>query len=68
MKNKVNLVMLIMGCTTILTAGAIGFNQVHKNHQANQLIIEKCFEHFDQEESIVVKKNGLWSPVSCEKG
>lgn len=41
--------------------------QIGKNHQANKLIIDKCFENFDKEGKVVVKKNGFWSPVSCEK-
>lgn len=33
----------IVGSLAILTIGGLVFNQIHKNYQANELIIEKCF-------------------------
>lgn len=66
-KNKLNIIILIVGSITILTIGGLVFNQIHKNHQSNQLIIEKCFDNFDKVEEVVIKKDGFWSPVSCEK-
>ena len=66
-KSKLNIMITIVGCVAILTLGGLVFNQIHKNHQANQLIIEKCFENFDEVEKVVIKKDGFWSPVSCEE-
>lgn len=57
----------IVGCTLILTIGGVLFNQIYKNHQANELIIEKCFENFDKVDEVVIKKDGFWSPVICIK-
>lgn len=66
-KNKLNMIIAIVGSVAILTLGVLVFNQMYKNHQANQLIIEKCFDHFDEVGEMVIKKDGFWSPVSCEK-
>ena len=66
-KNKLNLIIVIVGSLAILTIGGLVFNQMHKNYQANQLIIEKCFDNFDKEGEVVIKKDGFWSPVTCEK-
>ena len=66
-KNKLHIIISIVGSVAILMIGGLVFNQLHKNHQANQLIIEKCFNHFDKVEEVVIKKDGFWSPVSCEK-
>lgn len=66
-KNKLNLAIALVGSILILTIGGITFNQIFKNHQANELIIEKCFANFDQMEEVVIKKDGFWSPVICEK-
>jgi hypothetical protein len=52
----------------ILAVGSVVIFQIGKNHQANEIIIDKCFENFDNEGKVVVKKNSFWSPVSCEKG
>ena len=65
--NKLNIFFSIVGSIAILTAGILVFNQMYRNHQANQLIIEKCFDNFDKAEEVVIKKDGFWSPVSCEK-
>jgi len=51
----------------ILALGSVVIFQIGKNHQANEIIIDKCFENFDREGKVVVKKDGFWSPVSCEK-
>lgn len=64
-KNKVNRVIIIIGSVTILMIGGLLFNQINKNHQANQLIIDECFENFDRE--VTIKKDGFWSPVICEQ-
>ncbi|WP_339199231.1 hypothetical protein MKY27_07775 [Solibacillus sp. FSL R5-0449] len=66
-KNKLSMLIAIVGSILILTIGGITINQIYKNHQANELIIEKCFENFDNENGVVIKKEGFWSPVICEK-
>ena len=66
-KNKLNIILATVIGVAILTIGGLVFNQMYKNHQANQLIIEKCFDNFDEVGEVVVKKDGFWSPVSCEK-
>ncbi|MEK4385823.1 hypothetical protein MKZ25_08430 [Solibacillus sp. FSL W7-1464] len=65
--NKLSLLIAIVGSIFILTIGGVLFNQIYKNHQANELIIKKCFENFHQAEEVVIKKDGFWSPVICEK-
>ena len=64
-KNKLNIILATVVGVAILTIGGLVFNQMYKNHQANQLIIEKCFENFDKAEEVVIKKDGV--PVTCEK-
>ena len=66
-KNKLNMIIAIVGSVLILTIGGLVFNKMHKNYQANQLIIENCFDNFDKVEEVVIKKDGFWSPVTCEK-
>ena len=66
-KNKLNMVIALIGSIFTLTIDGLMFNQIYKNHQANELIIEKCFENFDKVEEVVLKKDGFWSPVICEK-
>ena len=66
-KNNLNMAIALVGSILILTIGGITINQIYKNHQANELIIEKCFENFHQVEEVVIKKEGFWSPVICEK-
>ena len=66
-KNKLNMIIAIVGSLAILTIGGLVLNQMHKNYQANQLIIERCFDHFEKEGGVVIKKDGFWSPVTCEK-
>ncbi|WP_059170362.1 hypothetical protein [Bacillus sp. FJAT-27445] len=66
-KNKLNMIIAIVVSITIITIGGVIFNQIAKNHQANELIINKCFENFDKEGTVVIKKDGFWSPVTCEK-
>ena len=66
-KNKLHMIIAIVGSVAILTIGGLVFNQMYKNHQANQLIIEKCIDYFDEVGEVVLKKDGFWSPVSCEK-
>ena len=60
------MIIAIVGSVLILTIGGLVFNKMHKNYQANELIIEKCFENFDKVEEVVIKKDGFWSPVTCE--
>ncbi|MCG7333757.1 hypothetical protein MHZ95_00540 [Sporosarcina sp. ACRSM] len=66
-KNKLNIFIAIIVSVIIVAVGSVTIFQIVKNHQANELIIDKCFENFDKEEKVVVKKGGFWSPVSCEK-
>lgn len=66
-KNKINLAIAIVGSILILSISGLLFNQIHKNHQANELIIEKCFENFDKAEKVLITKKDFWSPVTCEK-
>lgn len=66
-KNKLYMIIATVGSIAILTIGCLVFNQIYKNHQANQLIIERCFDNVDKVGEMVIKKNGLWTPVSCEK-
>ena len=60
------MIIAIVGSVLILTIGGLVFNNMLKNYQANELIIEKCFENFDKVEEVVIKKDGFWSPVTCE--
>ena len=61
------MIIAIVGSAAILTIGGLVFNQIHKNHQANHLIMEKCFDNFDEVGEVVIKKDGFLAPVSCEK-
>jgi hypothetical protein len=65
-KNKLKIMIAIVGSIAILTIGGLVFNEIHKNYQANELIIEKCFEDFDKKGEVVIKKDGFLSPVTCE--
>ncbi len=65
--NRLAMVIAVIGSIAILITGFLLFNQIHKNHKANELIIEKCFDNFDEEGQVVIKKDGFWSPVTCEK-
>ncbi|MTH54032.1 hypothetical protein GKZ89_11495 [Bacillus mangrovi] len=64
--NKKNRKATIIGGAAILAISGLLFIQEYRNHQANQLIIEKCFTAFGKEREAVIKKNGLWSKVTCE--
>ena len=66
-KNKLQMMIAIILSVTIVTIGGVLINQITKNHQANELIIDKCFENFDEEGTVVIKKDSFWSPVVCEK-
>jgi len=55
----------VLGAVMLMIGGLV-FNQMYKNHQANQQIIQKCFHNFNETGEVVVKKDGFWSPVSCE--
>lgn len=50
----------------IVTTGTTLFMKLKKTHQANQLMIEECFDDFG-EANIVVTKENFWSSASCEK-
>lgn len=65
--NKTHMSIAILGSVTILTIGGLVFNQMYKNHQSNNLIIEKCFESFNKIEEVEIKKDSFWSPVVCER-
>lgn len=64
-KHKLNTI--IITSIVILIIGVLAINLIVKNHQENNLIIEKCFDHFEKVESVVIKKDSFWSPVTCEK-
>ncbi len=64
-KHKLNTI--IITSIVILIIGVLAINLIVKNHQENNLIIEKCFDHFEKVESVVIKKDNFWSPVTCEK-
>ena len=66
-KNKLIMIIVIVGSVLIITISGLVFNQIHKNYQANEFIIEKCFENFDKVEEVVIKKDGFLSQVTCEK-
>lgn len=66
-KNKLNIILATVIGVAILTIAGLVFNQMYKNHQANQLLIDKYFDNFDEVGEVVVKKDGFWSTVSCEK-
>ncbi|MGD6896591.1 hypothetical protein [Bacillus sp. OG2] len=67
-KNKqVQMMLAIIGSIAILTIGTVIGIQIGKNHQVNKQIIDQCFESFDTERTVTIKKEGFWSPVSCEK-
>jgi len=65
-KNKLNTIVII-GIVAILIIGVMAIYLIVINHQENNLIIEKCFDHFDNTESVAIKKDSVWSPVTCEK-
>ncbi|MBP2080188.1 hypothetical protein [Oceanobacillus polygoni] len=66
-KNKLNMSAAIIISVIILAVGSVAIFQIGKNHQANEIIIDKCFQNFDKEGKVVVKKDSFWSPVSCVK-
>ncbi|NYF23694.1 hypothetical protein [Sporosarcina sp. JAI121] len=66
-KNKLNMIIAIIVSVTILTIGSVLIIQMGKNHQTNTLIIEKCFDKFDKEGTVMVEKKNFWSLVTCEK-
>jgi hypothetical protein len=66
-KNKLQMMLAAIGSIAILTIGTIMIIQIGKNHQVNKQIIDQCFESFDSERTVTIKKEGFWSPVSCEK-
>lgn len=65
--NKPSVILVVVGSVFILTIGGFVFNQTYKTHQANERIIEQCFERFDKVGEVVIKKDGFLSPVICEK-
>ncbi|WP_378151147.1 hypothetical protein [Chungangia koreensis] len=55
----------IAGIVVILTLTGFMFNQ-YRIYQADQLIIDQCFENFDTKGKVVMKKENFWSPITCE--
>ncbi|MFS0824687.1 hypothetical protein [Bacillus sp. 1P02SD] len=66
-KNKLKMFAAIIISVIIIAVGSVAIFQIGKNHQVNKIIIDKCFENFNKEGKVVVKKDSFWSPVSCEK-
>ncbi|MFD1415529.1 hypothetical protein [Oceanobacillus jeddahense] len=66
-KDTLNIIFAIIVCTTIVTIGSIMAIQINNNHKANEQIIDKCMENFNEEGSVTLEKDGLWSPVVCKK-
>jgi hypothetical protein len=66
-KNKWQMMIAAIGSIAILTIGTVIIIQIGKNHQVNKQIIDKCFESFDKDRTVTIKKEGFWSPVACEK-
>ena len=66
-KDSLNTIFAIIVGITIITIGSILAIQITKNHEANKLIIDKCMENLDEEESVTLEKDSFWSAVSCKK-
>lgn len=66
-KNKVARITAIISCAAIITLGGFMFNKLHNGHQTNQLIIDQCFDTFEEVEVIALKKDDFLSPIICEK-
>lgn len=68
-KDTLNIIFAIIVCVTIITIGSVLAIQIVKNHEANELIIDKCMENFKEESvsSVSLEKDGFWSPVACKK-
>lgn len=54
------MIIAIAGSAAILIIGGLVFSLIHKNHQTNELMIDKCFEDFGEESEIVINKDGFW--------
>lgn len=66
-KHKAMVLMgFIIGFVVLAISGLV-VGQLNKNHAANERIIEECFNNFNKVESLVITKEGPWSPVTCEK-
>lgn len=65
-KNLRGIVIAIAASLMLIIVGTIVFSKMNANHQANQSIIENCFEEFG-EKNVVVSKENFWSEVSCER-
>lgn len=63
MKKRFLSIFLTVG---IIVVSTMVFVKMTKNHQANQLIIDECFENVNENATMVVVKGNFWSPVSCE--
>ena len=59
------MIFAIVASVAILTVSGLVFTQMHKNYEANQLIIEKCFDNFEKEGKVILKKDTSLSPVTC---
>ncbi|MBD7908426.1 hypothetical protein [Sporosarcina gallistercoris] len=66
-KVKPKLLIAVLSCVIIVAIGTGIIEQMNKNHQANERIIEKCFENFDEQAKVAVVKESFWSSVTCEK-
>lgn len=66
-KVKPKLLIAIFSCLIIVIIGTAIIVQISKNHQANERIIDKCFESFDEQAKVIVVKESFWSAVTCEK-
>lgn len=66
-RNKLNMKWAIVVSIIIVMFGSIAITFIVNNHQANMQIIDKCFDHLDKENEVIVQKENFWSPVSCEK-
>jgi hypothetical protein len=63
--NRLKILFLLFGISTILTIGMIRFYQIHENHQANLLKAEACIVDGG---TVVMDEKYFWSltSVTCE--
>lgn len=66
-KNKLNLFAAISISVLLLAFGTVVIFQMAKSQQINEMMIDQCFENLDKVEKVVVKKDHLLSPVTCER-
>lgn len=68
MKQKRGIIVAIACSTLILFTGGFAFTKLVAQHQENERTIEKCFEKFNEDETIAIEKSGLFSPINCTTG